>query len=112
MSAVVDKNQARTSMWRASERFELCGPARRAAELPDVGDNVPFGLTRTTIVNPAPFAKLDMAQVTYDPVVQMSRLVSGDFVIMAHKTDVYCTETTTEDMQRYPDRVVDDSKDD
>jgi putative ATP-grasp target RiPP len=85
---------------------------RRAAELPEVGDNIPFGLTRATIVRPTQVEVRSKAQVIYDPAVQMSRIKGGGLVVMANKTDVYCQETTTEDNQRYQDRVVDDSKDD
>jgi hypothetical protein len=47
---MADCDSGDTSMRRRSERFALGGLARRAAELPDVSDSVPFGLTRTTIV--------------------------------------------------------------
>ncbi len=112
MCTMVDYNRIQTSMWGADERFQLCGLRRRAAELPDVTDRVPFGLTRTTIITASKTTRLGSHAVLYDPVTQMSVTNDGQLAIMANRTDVYCWEQTTEDMQKYRDKVVDDTKDD
>jgi putative ATP-grasp target RiPP len=108
MSARLDIDEVTPSIWRASERFPLTGVSRRACVLPNDEGEFPFGLTRLVMVEAHQPSRLEVA---YDPESQMLR-VGGEPVIAAHKTDIQCNETTTEDMQSYTDRVVDDSKDD
>ena len=68
--------------------------------------SIPFGLTRVTV----PQAQaIDLGEASYDPVRQITVMPDGTPFIdePAMKSTLYCSTTTTEDMQSWPDTVAD-----
>jgi putative ATP-grasp target RiPP len=73
---------------------------------PNVSYSIPFGLTRVTVPQ---VHGIDLGEASYDPVRQITVMPDGTPFIdePSMKSTLYCTTTTTEDMQSWPDTVAD-----